>query len=335
MFPLRALLVFLLIVGVAAAAEPLLTTMRIEPITAEPGESHVITVEADCSENGCSAVDITMSFDPAILHIDDLVIGPVLGEDVYFVHNENFVDNLNGRLRLVATALGDPPLTDSTNLLEIHVTMLKPGTTELIIEAVDLGDMAGNPVEVEFVPSTVEVVEAAPVTVTCEYTIRVGDTLRGIAIGNNVTVPALRELNGIPETSNLIVTGNTLLVPAAECLPGVGGNSNIIEVHDCRHLGGNVFEWYSVRRQYNAAGNISGHTRIGGPFTGGWTPGCPAGERPQAPSDDDDDGGSRSSGSSGGAHPSPEPDDDDNGGGGGGGVYEPPPCNSCGGVISG
>jgi LysM repeat protein len=281
---------------VVAADEPALTTMKIEPITAEPGESQVINVEVDCAVSGCSAIDIVLGFDPTILQVDELVTGPSFGEDVYFL--ENYIDNTNGILRLAATSMGDPSLTNDTTLLQIHVTMLKAGTTALTVHHVDLGDLEGNPIEVEPQFAPIEVIGS-----TCEYKIQFGDTLLGIAIGNQVTVDDLITLNNI-ENPGVIIAGTTLIVPAAECQAAVGGRTNVVDVHSCRHVGNNVFEWYSVRVEYDSSGNPVHETRVGGPFTGAWQPGCPEGERPQRPSS----GGGHSG--SGGSHDPEEPNPD-------------------------
>jgi hypothetical protein len=49
-------------------------------------------------------------------------------------------------------------------------------------------------------------------------------------------------------------------------------------VYYCRHLLGNTFEWHSVRVTYDENGLPMGEQITGGPFTGAWREGCPAGE---------------------------------------------------------
>ena len=50
------------------------------------------------------------------------------------------------------------------------------------------------------------------------------------------------------------------------------------EVYHCRHLGSNQFEWYSARVTYDGNGNALSEEITGGPYTGEWRAGCPAGE---------------------------------------------------------
>jgi hypothetical protein len=51
------------------------------------------------------------------------------------------------------------------------------------------------------------------------------------------------------------------------------------EVYHCRHLGSNNFEWYSARVTYDGNGTPLFEEITGGPLTGQWREGCPAGEQ--------------------------------------------------------
>lgn len=70
-------------------------------------------------------------------------------------------------------------------------------------------------------------------------------------------------------------------------------------VWHCRHLGSNVFEWVSVEISYTD-GVAVGETVTGGPFTGAWRDGCPAGEPPPNANQRNSAGDSGDDGPSGG-----------------------------------
>jgi LysM repeat protein len=280
------------------------TTVSLPLLAMQQGQSGVVEAEIECLADGCSAFDITIQFDSQVIRVDTVELGPFLGAQVFTA--ENVVDNEAGLVQLAAAALGDLPSTEETVLLRLGVTALSPGTSQLRIVRLDVGDLIGNPLETERVDGGVVVTAATDETgeappeieptsepeaagaepqateqVTCQYTMRSGDTLSGVAIANGVSVSQLMEMNNISDP-RLIRAGEVLTVPAGECRGAVTAG-NIIQVHDCRHLGNNLFEWYSVRRNYNASGVPISETRIGGPYTGEWRPGCPAGERPQPP----------------------------------------------------
>ena len=305
------IMIFVLCLGVAAAQDAEVTTITLPPLALETDASLIYDIVINCLVDGCSAFDITLSFDPALIQVDELEVGPYLGEEVFVV--ENAVDTEAGTLRLAAAALGDLPETEDTVLVRVYLTALGSGEASFTVDHLDIGDLLGSPVEVEVVEGQIEVTPTieptvavpTPMPVTCEYTVQVGDTLTGIALANDLTLEAIMTLNNIAD-ARFISIGQKLQLPAANCVAGLGSGGNrgggqarpngtqYFEVWDCRHLGSNVFEWYGVEVRYDAAGNPSGERRVDGPHTGGWQPGCPAGERPSSGGSgggDNDDGG--------------------------------------------
>jgi LysM repeat protein len=308
------IMIFALCLGGALAQDADVTTITLPPLVLEAGASLIYEIEINCLADGCSAFDITLSFDPALIQVDELEVGPYLGEDVFEV--ENAVDAEAGTLRLAAAVLGDLPETEDTVLLRIHLTALDTGEAAFTVEHVDIGDLLGNPVEVEVVEGEAEATPTvepttAPTPVTCEYTVQAGDTLNGIAMANHITLEEIMALNNITD-ARFISIGQKLQLPSVNCVAGLTAGSSgqarpggrqYFEVWDCRHLGSNVFEWYGVEVSYDSAGNPVSERRVDGPHTGEWRPGCPAGERPPSGGGrggDDDDGGS-----SGGGQPPP------------------------------
>src|SRR5690606_35005657 len=251
------LLVFLLAPGMVLAVEPI--TVSLPFVGIEAGQNLVVEAQIQCIEEGCSAFDLTIEFNPAVIQADKIELGPFLGEQVFTV--ENRIDNEAGIVRLAAAALGDPPPDSEPILLRLYITPLTSGVTELQITQLDVGDLTGNPLETLAVNGGVAVLggnttpateplptqPAADVPVsqpeaaeqpTCQYQVKPGDTLSGIAIANNVSVDQLIEMNNI-SNARIIRVGDTLTVPASNCRAAVQ-SGDVIQVHDCRHLGNNV-----------------------------------------------------------------------------------------------
>jgi LysM repeat protein len=315
-------LVFAFSLWVAAAQEAEVTTVTFPPLNLAAGESLDYQITINCLADGCSVFDITLSFDPTLLQVDDVEAGAYMGESVLEVENE--IDNEAGTLHLAVAVLGDLPETDDDVLMHIQITALESGEGAFTVTHLDLGDLLGNPIEVEVIDGEAEATPTVEPSVTptaavsavmCEYTVKAGDTLNGIAIANSVSLEDIMTLNNIAD-ARFIYVGQKLEIPSTTCVAGLsagGGNNSgggrpngtqYFAVWDCRHLGSNVFEWYGVEVSYNAAGSPIGERRVDGPHTGDWQAGCPA--------------GAQSPGGQGGGG-----DDDDSGSSGGGG--EPPP----------
>lgn len=322
----RILLVLVVLLSAAvtvSAAEP--TTVGFPLLSSVAGERVQIEAQIDCPFSGCSAFDITVQFDPQVLRVESVVLGPFLGTQAFTV--ENTVDNVAGMIHVAATALGDPPADEKNVLLVVEALTLTSGTSQLLISDLDIGDMVGNPVDVATIDGGVVVLGEAPAQSAaaeseeapqlCEYRVGVGDTLFGIALANDVTVDEIIALNDIPDRS-VIRLGDVLLIPSTECnqalRAGSTGDSEIIEVHDCTNLGGNLFQWYSVRRSYDADGNPVSETRVGGPFTGEWVPGCPGLPQQSPGSGGSSNGGGTRPSSGGSTGGGDDGGDDDDGG---------------------
>ncbi len=122
-----------------------ITTVTLSTLSLEEGESVVVEGRIECAADGCSAFDITFTFDPALLQIDSLEVGPYLGEDIFEV--ENSIDNEEGIARLAAVAFGDPPPVEDPLLFIIQVTMLSEVSASLEVTELIIGDLLGEELE--------------------------------------------------------------------------------------------------------------------------------------------------------------------------------------------
>ena len=300
-------LVFILIVvigvGLAAVRGADGTTLTIPAVDVEAGTSQTYEIAINCLEDGCIAFDITLRFDPALVQIDEVRIGPYLGENAIEVDSN--INNEAGTVRLAAVALGQLPPPQDNILLRLDFTPLGSGKVEFTVDHLDMSDRQGLPIAVEIV-DVIQPTTVPPVAETCEYTVRTGDTMTGIALANDVTIDAIMTLNNISD-ARFIYVGQKLQIPTSDCHAGVGpgggsgqtrpGNKRYFEVWDCRHLGSNVFEWYGVERTYDSAGNAVSEQRVDGPHSGEWRDGCPQGEPP--PGGGGSDGGGDDAGGGG------------------------------------
>ena len=309
---LALLIISILGIGFVMAQDTAPTTVTLPQMEIQSGGNQVVDVLIDCATNGCSAFDMTIAFDPAFVTVNELAIGTYLGENVFVVENAQEIDNENGTLRMAAVALGDLPETDENILFTIDLTALGAGTSPLTVTRVDMGDLTGSPIEVEIVEGQIAVNESI---VTCEYTVRVNDTLSAIATANRVQVQAIMNLNNLAD-ARYIYVGQKLQIPAAVCVTvgsgsgqtttGAANSSEIKQVWHCtRNNTTGLFEWYRVRVNYGANGTPISEEQIAGPFTGPWQPGCPA------------DPSANQGGTGGG-------DNDDGGSGGDGGIPTDP-----------
>ena len=314
MFRIIVILLCLLVsIPGAMAQETAVVTLPLLAVT--EGQDVDIVAEINCPASTCGAFDITIQFDAEVLQVNRLTPGAFLGEDVFVARNS--IDQEAGILRMAATALGELPETDDTALLIFDVTALKTGASQLVVSNVEIGGVTGDPMAVTSNDGGLVVSPSSETTgdvldvATCDYRVGTGDTLFGIALANGVTVDEILDLNDIPNRT-IIRVGDILTIPSEECaqsapvIAGGSDNSTVIEVYDCRHMGGNLFEWYTGQRQFDSDGNMTSESRLDGPFSGAWQPGCPAGEQPASSSGSGSSSGGSNSSSGGG---------DDEGGG--------------------
>ena len=269
-------------VAVAMVAEP--ASFRL-PLTAmASGDNAVIDLAVVCPLNNCHTLDITIQFDPTIIQVDSIDPGSSLFEPVLAADNR--IDNEAGVIRLIAAVQEIAPAEEPDDrFLELHVKAVQPGTSPLRVDQLYVFDQDGQSMDAVAFDGGIFVTGegAASAEATCTYQVRSGDTLSAIAAANGVTVAQIGDLNDIPNQS-VIRVGQELTIPASTChapsqVRSSTGSSEIVDVYDCRNLGGNVFEWYKTRVDYDAAGNPVNATHIAGPFSGAWQPGCP-GEQP-------------------------------------------------------
>lgn len=129
------------------------TTITLDSISLEAGETGIVTGTIDCAVGQCGAFAITIHFDPLVVRIDRAEVGEALGTSVFPV--ENIIDNETGVVRLAAVALGDDVVTEETVLLRLHLTAGQSGTTLLRIVESEVGDLEGNQLETDSVDGEV------------------------------------------------------------------------------------------------------------------------------------------------------------------------------------
>jgi len=137
------------------------TIVVIPSLRVEAQESQTLDVEIRCNAESCSAFAMELAFDPAIIRVDQITLGPFLGQ-AFMV--ENMVDMEAGRARLSATALGTTPTTGSGELFTLTLTGIAPGTTRFDFASLEVSDAEGNSVSAVGVSSDIVVVNASTPT---------------------------------------------------------------------------------------------------------------------------------------------------------------------------
>lgn len=123
----------------------------------------VLPLEIDCGAlSGCAAFSLEIRFDPVIIQVDQVDLGPYLGDSVF--EAENRIDQVAGTIRLAATALGDVQPPTSGELATISLTGIQPGVSPLEVIEIEIGDLQGQPVAAETIDGRVVVVEEGPLT---------------------------------------------------------------------------------------------------------------------------------------------------------------------------
>jgi hypothetical protein len=195
-------MMFALWLGVAAAQEVELTTITLPQLELDAGANVIYEITIDCLADGCSAFDIALSYDPALIRVDELEVGPYLGDDVFVV--ENKIDPEAGTLRLAAAALGDLPETGETVLVVMQITALGSGEASFTVDHLDVGDLIGNPVDVEVVEGGTAVL-ATPQAGPCVVVAQAANTVQ-VRVGPGVNRTAVTYL---PAQTEFIVQGQT------------------------------------------------------------------------------------------------------------------------------
>jgi hypothetical protein len=123
---LSGVIVGLLLVGAHGSTAQGQTVLTLSSLDVGVAETGVIEGRVDCGSSGCGGVKITLSFDRSLIRIEEAVVGPALGDQVFL--SENTVDNAAGTVQLTAAATVAPPAGADNLLFSLTVYGLKPGT---------------------------------------------------------------------------------------------------------------------------------------------------------------------------------------------------------------
>lgn len=134
-------------------------TVTLDSMAMEIGQNRVVAGVIDCpAAGGCSGFAIAIRFDPALVRVDEVAIGPYLGAETFLA--EKAIDNDAGSVRLAAVAMGAQPEYGDPVLLDLTITALAPGVATLSVTALDIADVMGNPLAAEGIAGAVVIAEA-------------------------------------------------------------------------------------------------------------------------------------------------------------------------------
>ena len=138
----------LLPVSRSAAQESVVLTLT--PLDVGVAETGVIEGQIACGAGGCGGVKVTITFDRSMLRVEELNVGPYLGDQVFLA--ESTVDNPGGIVRLAAAAMGPVPADAGSVLFSMTVYGLKPGSVAVAVQALEINGSSG-----EILPSSAQI----------------------------------------------------------------------------------------------------------------------------------------------------------------------------------
>ncbi|MBZ0304149.1 MAG: SUMF1/EgtB/PvdO family nonheme iron enzyme [Anaerolineae bacterium] len=120
------------------------TVVTLPALALSVGETHTLEAQIDCQVEACTAFEVTLEYDPAMLQIDSATIGPYLGNRVF--EAENAIDSQRGIIWLAAAVLAEPPVNPDPILFRLSLTALKTGSTRVQVTELKVADLIGQPV---------------------------------------------------------------------------------------------------------------------------------------------------------------------------------------------
>jgi len=131
-----------LIPGAASSQAQDQITIALSPATVGAGQPTTVQATVTCPSAQCSGFKISVRYDPAMVRIDSIELGPYLGESAFLA--ENTVDAVTGTARLSAAAMGGAPAATDNVLFQLNLTGITPGTTSLSLDSLEIVDASGN-----------------------------------------------------------------------------------------------------------------------------------------------------------------------------------------------
>jgi len=200
----------LLLAPVSLGAQPETTTVRIDPASQDVGPGATFTVDVmidDVVDLG--AFEFSIGFDPAVVNVDSVAIGPFLGSTGRTVVELPVdIDNVNGILSYGAFTFGDFAGPDGSGLLAT-VTLHALDLDEQAASVLDLYDTQVT--DTAGVPIT-PITEADGNVTVLTYAVDLsGDTYGfGFAPGDTVSHSfTVTNSGGISDTFTIAVSGNS------------------------------------------------------------------------------------------------------------------------------
>ena len=166
---LGAALILALAGGSVAAGSTIQVSFSPQSVSASVGATVAVdvTVANVDPEPGLAAYDLTLSFDPAVVRLDDFSdSGFVTSGENVVICVPGQIDNARGSANAICTAIqlfAAPGVstTEAVALLHASFTTLAAGTSALTLTG-SLADPAGTPIAASFRSGTIRVTAAAP-----------------------------------------------------------------------------------------------------------------------------------------------------------------------------
>ncbi len=133
-------LIILALFAISVQAQSPTATLALQDTTINANSVSEIVVALDCPQQACVSVKTEVSFDPTLLRVETVDLGPYWGGNGHFIEAETSVDNVAGTVKLSAAMDLSAVITTPEPTPEATV---EPASTEIPASPVN-ADMADN-----------------------------------------------------------------------------------------------------------------------------------------------------------------------------------------------
>jgi hypothetical protein len=130
-------LMLLVMTGSGTTSAQTQTTITLPDAELNWGDSSIIEAHSDCGADWCGNVVFTLTFDPSVIEVQSVEIGPYLGDQHVEIID---VDNAAGTVSFRATAIQSPTPTADNVLFRLNVQSVGIGQSALEITDLELKD---------------------------------------------------------------------------------------------------------------------------------------------------------------------------------------------------
>lgn len=240
-------LALLTLLAFSVQAQRQTAALALQDTTINANAVSEIVVTLNCPQQVCASVKTEIGFDPKLLHVETVDLGPYWGGNGHFIEAETSVDNPTGTVKLSATMNAMPEMTPEptpeavstgtpsadmagNTVFIITVTSLARGTGKLHIASATVSDASGASIDTTLTDGSVTVINSSLVRLSQSESAYSGPGMQYNKIGyapTGVELPVVG-VSGDGSWYFIILTDGTYgWVPAGQFLTFSGDISSV------------------------------------------------------------------------------------------------------------